>query len=273
MRHLSEAIQLNRPLLIEAGLVDGILEQSAVILKSVTSTEQKAGIADTIKALLGEQPQPYVNGKVGVIPVVGVIGEGLSPIERIMGATDVNDISAALDAFAKMPEVQTVVFDVNSPGGTVTGVPELADKIAAYSKPTVAFAKKALSAAYWIGSAADRVVTTTSGKVGSIGVYVAVDDVSKQKAAMGVTTKVIKAGKHKAIGHPGTSMSADDEALIQESVDNTHEMFKSSVLRKRKNASLSAMEGQTLDAKQGVSAGLVTGMVPSFASLIESLNR
>ena len=66
-----------------------------------------------------------------------------------------------------------IIFDLDSPGGVVYGVPELAAKIRAFrnTKPIYAVANsEAGSAAYWIGSAASKFYVTPSGQVGSIGV-------------------------------------------------------------------------------------------------------
>ena len=275
MHHLNEAFHLSKPLLINPAdakvLIDSFNDTFKPIAEALTAEPAKA--FTTLAELVGKKPEPYIDGNVGVIPVAGPIGQGLMPIEKMMGSTDVNDISEAIRMMEADPMVTKVVFDLNTPGGNVMGVPELADQIYAMKKPTVAFARKALSAGYWLASAADRVVATTSSQVGSIGVFVAVTNTSEMQKKMGVETKLIKAGRYKAIGYPGTIMDDEDEKMLQAGVDKTHRMFKASVMRKRSNAKMSAMEGQVFDAEDGVSNGLVTGIVPSFQSLLASLRQ
>jgi signal peptide peptidase SppA len=273
MHNLIEAYRLSKPLLINPGVGQEIIEkynqQYEAFFHSFKEDSKKA--AASIADLLGERPRAYTDGSVGVVPIWGVIGSNLMPIEKMLGGTDVNDIAQDIAAMEADPNVKTVVFDVNSPGGTVTGVPELADQIYGMKKPTVAFARKALSAAYWAAANADRVVATTSSQVGSIGVFVAVTNTTEMNKRMGVETKLIRAGRYKAIGFPGTAMDEEEEEMLQKGVDKTHAMFKGSVMRKRKNAPMSAMEGQVFDGEDGAANGLVTGLVPSFASLMAKM--
>ncbi len=75
--------------------------------------------------------------------------------------------------------------------------------VRAAGKPVSAVAHHwAASAAYWLASAADELVVTPSGEVGSIGVYVYHEDISKRLGMLGVTPTLIKAGANKAEGHP-----------------------------------------------------------------------
>lgn len=226
---------------------------------------EKFGFTDILAKLFGEAPQPYVENGVGTIFIHGVIGKGLSPIERMMGAVDVNDIADAIDLFSDAPDVQKIAFDISSPGGTVTGVEELAKKVAGISKPTMAYTDSEMaSAAYWIGSQADKVVASPSSTVGSIGVYLAVPDFSKAYEAAGITMHVIKSGKYKAAGFEGTSLTAEQVANLQAEVDAIHADFKAAVVSKRKRVQDADMEGQVFNGKQAAAKGLVTGLADSF---------
>jgi hypothetical protein len=89
-----------------------------------------------VKELFGEPPQARVENGIGIVPVSGILGQGLMPIEKLLGATDTGDLSATLDAFASDTDVHALLLDIDSPGGTVTGIPELAAQIAAFPKPT-----------------------------------------------------------------------------------------------------------------------------------------
>lgn len=226
---------------------------------------EKFGFTDVLAKLFGEAPQPYVVGGVGIIPVSGVIGKGLSPLEKMMGAVDVEDISEAIDAFEDAPDVQKIAFHVSSPGGTVTGVEELAVKVAGMSKPTMAYTDSEMaSAAYWIASQADQVVASPSSTVGSVGVYLVVPDLSKAYEQMGVEMKVIKAGKFKAAGLEGTTLTEEQVANLQEGVNEIHEDFKSAVRAVRTRVKDEDMEGQVFSGRQAAAKGLVTGLANSF---------
>lgn len=72
------------------------------------------------------------------------------------------------------PAVKSIVLNIDSPGGEVGGVSELAGHIRnEITKPVVAYVgDMAASAAYWIASAADRIVAADTAELGSIGVVI-----------------------------------------------------------------------------------------------------
>jgi len=260
MRFLTNGLSGREPLLIDPTKA----KDHAVLA-------EKFGFTEMLSQLFGVAPKPYVVDGIGIIPVVGVIGKGLSPLEKMMGAADVNEISEALDAFAANPEVEKVALQISSPGGTVTGVEELANKVRNLSKPTLAYTDSEMaSAAYWIGSAADRVVASPSSTVGSIGVYMAIPDYSEAAKMQGIKMVVIKSGKFKGAGIEGTSLDEGQMSNLQEGVDTIHAEFKEAVNMKRKMVKAEAMEGQVFSGKQAAAQGLVTGLADSFNDALRS---
>jgi len=208
---------------------------------------------------------------VGVIPLRGVIGKGLSRLEALTGAADVDEFTTAIEAMEDDEEVEYIVVDISSPGGTVTGVEEAASMLARSSKKTIAFTDtEAASAAYWIGSAADRFVASPSSTVGSVGVYMAIPDYSKAAEMAGIKMVVIKSGKFKGAGIEGTSLDENQLGNLQASVDTIHAEFKDAVNMKRKMVKAEAMEGQTFSGKQAAQQGLVTGLADSFNDALRS---
>ena len=258
MRFLTNGLSGREPLLIDPTKA----KDHAVLA-------EKFGFTDMLAQLFGVAPKPYVVDGIGVIPIVGVIGKGLSPMEKMMGAVDVNDIADAVDAFAASPEVNSIALQISSPGGTVTGVEELANKVRNLQKPSMAYTDSEMaSAAYWIGSATDRVVASPSSTVGSIGVYLAIPDYSKAAEMAGIKMVVLKSGKFKGAGIEGTSLNADQVSNLQASVDGIHTDFKAAVNAKRKMVQADSMEGQTFSGKQAASNGLVGALADSFSEAL-----
>jgi signal peptide peptidase SppA len=216
--------------------------------------------------LFGEVPKAYIaEDGTGVIPIAGVIGKSLSPLEKMTGAVDVSDIADTIDEYATNPQVTRIAFQVSSPGGTVTGVEELANKVRNIAKPTMSYSDTEMaSAAYWVAAAADKVVASPSSTVGSVGVYMVVADYSEAAKAEGIKMIVIKAGQHKAIGVPGAEVTDAHQAHLQEGVDEIHADFKAAVLKTRKMVKAEDMEGQVFSGKQAAQRGLVTGLADSF---------
>lgn len=201
---------------------------------------------------------------VAIIPVHGVVEHRASIWSELFGGADTETIGRRLDAAMSDPSVRGIVLDVDSPGGTVPGVQELSDRIyeASHEKPIVAVANSlAASAAYWIASAAGRVVATPGSEVGSIGVYSVHADYSKMLEDDGVKITITKAGKYKAEGNPYEPLSDDAAEYEQRQVDAIYRDFLSSVARGRGVSVATVREnygqGRTLLATDAASAGLV----------------
>jgi protease-4 len=262
MRFLTNALSGREALLIDP-----------VRARQHADAANAAGLGDMIAQFFGEKPRAYKAGKVGIVPLRGVVGKSLLPIDKMTGAVDLDDFDNDLEEMENDDEVEVIVVDISSPGGTVTGVEEVASRLARYSKPTVAFTDtEAASAAYWIGSAADRFVATPSASVGSVGVYMAIPDFSEAYRQAGISMQVVKAGKLKGAGIEGTSLTDEQKADLQEQVNGIHADFKASVRGKRKLVKDEDMEGQVFSGKVAARKGMVTGLVGSLNELIRSLN-
>src|SRR5437762_695523 len=142
------------------------------------------------------------------IPIGGAIGQKLKPFQRGEGAVDVLEVAEELDLAEEDDDVRGALIDMDSPGGMYMGTPELATRIEAFSKPIFCFSNGTIaSGGYWLASACDGIFTTGSAWVGSIGVVVPMLDDSAALAAKGLKVLLVKAGKFKGTGFPGTSIS------------------------------------------------------------------
>jgi capsid assembly protease len=204
---------------------------------------------------------------IGIIPVMGVIVERASWISRMFGDTSVETISQKLDDMLANPSVGQIVFNISSPGGSVFGVPELADKIRAARdrKPIIAVANsQALSAAYWLGSQANKFYVTPSGQVGSVGVWNAHVDISEADKKAGVKTTLVAAGKYKTERHPFAPLTKEAQAEMQRSVDEYHDMFVKAVAAGRRRPIPTILEsfgqGRSVMARDAAAVGMVDGI-------------
>ncbi len=114
-------------------------------------------------------------GGIAVLPLYGVVTQRGNMVDNISGpgATSTEQFSAALRQLLADDSVSQILIEIDSPGGSVYGVAELADEIfqARSQKPIVAIANSlAASAAYWIGCSANEFYVTPGGEVGRIGV-------------------------------------------------------------------------------------------------------
>lgn len=192
-------------------------------------------------------------GRVAVLPVEGIISKN-----GWFGASTVR-ISQFLRQLASDDGIRAIVLEVDSPGGAVSGVEELAREIhqAKAKKPIVAVANSlAASAAYWLASQASEVVVTPTGQVGSIGVYSIHVDVSRALDKEGVAVSLIHAGRYKVEGHPFEPLGAEARAEMQSKVDGFYRMFTSAVRRGRGSISEDVMQGRMYSAEQALKHGL-----------------
>lgn len=218
-------------------------------------------------------PAPEANS-VAIIPVHGIIAKHISQLEAQCGGIDLVNVERALRAARSDVRVRYIVLHFHSPGGTVTGVPEMAQLIAEIDaeKPVFAFTDSlCCSAAYWMAAACREIVVTPSAIVGSIGVYSALVDESAAWAKEGYKLELMKAGEHKAAGIPGLPLAPEDRALIQANVDRVYALFTADVRAGRGDVSDAVMQGQTFMGQEAVTAGLADGVVNSLTELLESL--
>lgn len=208
-------------------------------------------------------------GNIAVLPLYGVITQRGNMMDDISGPGSVSTqmFAQALREAVADDSVASVLIDIDSPGGSVYGLQELAQEIfnARAAKPVVAIANSlAASAAYWLGSQASELYVTPSGEVGSIGVYAAHEDVSKALADAGITVSLITAGKYKAEGSPYAPLSDEARAFMQSRVDDYYKAFVTGVARGRGvdmgTVSLDMGQGRVLGADQARRAGMVDGV-------------
>ena len=217
-----------------------------------------------------------VENGIGIVAIDGPMVKDPSLFDRLFfGATDMNGISSALDKAGKRPDVKAVLLDINSPGGTVIGTPELAQAVRslAANKYVYAFTDGMMaSAAYWVGSQADAIYATPSSRVGSVGVLQTVTNRTDQLRMRGITVETFSAGKYKSAGSPHMPLTDEQRVMIQANVDEIHSDFKAAVLSRGRQIAPEAMEGQDFTGKNAAANGMVTGLVQNRSQAIEKLS-
>ena len=174
--------------------------------------------------------------QVAVLPVLGTLTQRADLMTEASGFGSTEAIGKEFDRLVAEPSVSAIVLDVDSPGGSVYGVPELSEKIYAArgTKPIVAVANSyAASAAYYVGTAADELVVTPSGQVGSVGVMAVHLDTSQMNETMGVKSTYITYGEHKAEFNKDEPLSQESRQEAQRNVDAIGKQFDRDVARNR----------------------------------------
>ena len=209
-------------------------------------------------------------GTTQVIPIHGIIGKHLSLLETSCGGVDVDTIAMKLDAALADDSIDSIVLYINSAGGTVTGVPELAEHIArvADEKQVVAYTDSlCASAAYWLASSCNAVWASRSSEVGSIGVYMTLLNESDKLAKEGVRVEAFQAGDYKLAGASFKPLTQDERELFQQDVDYWYKLFTEHVTSKRP-LSTDVMQGQTFVGEKALELNLVDGIVDDLADVL-----
>lgn len=232
--------------------------------------------AEEIQAATAARPGERMSGAIAVLPIFGTITPRANMMSSMSGGTSAEALASRFRALVADSSVGSIILDVDSPGGAVSGIDELATEIykARGQKPVVAVANHlAASAAYWIATAADELVVSPSGEVGSIGVFAAHEDMSAYLEREGVRVNLISAGRFKVEGNPYEPLSDEARAAIQARVDDYYNMFTSAVARNRGVKASDVRggfgEGRVVGAREAVSLG----MADRVGTLEETIDR
>jgi signal peptide peptidase SppA len=237
------------------------------------SNEVLAGIdVDKVTREARRQTATSVSGGgIAVLPLYGVITQRGNMIEDVSGPGSVSTqkFASALRQALADESVSQILIDIDSPGGSVYGVAELADEIVAAraQRPIIAIANSlAASAAYWIGCSASEFYVTPGGEVGSIGVWQAHFDYSQALAAEGVTPTLISAGTYKVEGNPYAPLDPEAQAFMQSRVDDYFLAFSKAVAKGRGVPISQVRNGMGQGRVLGADAALEQNMVNGVAN-------
>lgn len=214
---------------------------------------------------------------VAVLPIYGTIHPKINLMSEMSGGTSVEAIRANLRAALADDTIDAIVFDIDSPGGSVDGIPELADEIfqSRGKKPMLAVANTMMaSAAYWLGSQADRIHASPSAAVGSIGVVAVHEDHSARLEKAGVKPSFITSSIHKAEGNHAQPLSKDARDYVQGQVDYFGELFHEAVARGRSTDAETVAKdygkGRVYNVAQATDVGMVDDVMTLEGTIAEA---
>lgn len=189
-------------------------------------------------------------------------------------------IRQAVRAAAVDPDIGGILLRIDSPGGTVAGTADLAREVhqAAQQKPVYAFADDlTASAAYWVASQAEKIYANQrTAFVGSIGTYFALYDYSGQAEQKGIRAVMMKAGKFKGAGFPGTEITAEQQEHWQELVEKVQSEFSAAIVAGRKLSAARVAEladGRVHTAADAQALGLIDGIQSLETTIAELQSR
>jgi signal peptide peptidase SppA len=204
---------------------------------------------------LSEKVQ-VVNG-IAAIPVSGVMMRGSSKFDE---GTSTVALRKEVARANKDPQINGIALIIDSPGGHVSGMEELASDLSSSKLPIRSYIQDmGASAAYWAAASTESITISPMGAAGSLGVYAVLQDVSKALEDDGVELTVVSTGDHKGLGADG-KVTPELVASVQKRVDFVNGFFAKAVSEGRgfdaeKGASLQT--GEMFNAPEALANGLV----------------
>ena len=173
---------------------------------------------------------------IAIVPVDGVLVQKTLGMRPWSGQRAYEDLAESIMDVATDPSVRGILLDIDSPGGEVSGLPDLGDVIleAGQVKPIWAVANDfAYSAAYWIAAPAEQIYVSRTSGIGSVGVITVHWEASQALEAEGIRVNVIRFGARKAEANRFEELSDQAAAALQAEVDRLGEMFVAWVAEQR----------------------------------------
>jgi protease-4 len=177
--------------------------------------------------------------KILLIPVHGMITD--TPKERFLAQSQsmVENVVSQLRKAEKDDRIKAVLFEINSPGGTITASDILYHEISSFKertgkKITVSMLDIATSGAYYVSLPADLITAHPTTVTGSVGVLFLQPKIAGLMEKIGFSVDVKKFGKNKDMGTPFRESSEEEQRLLQKLVDDMGERFMRLVQKHRK---------------------------------------
>ncbi|MFN7095332.1 MAG: S49 family peptidase, partial [Burkholderiales bacterium] len=189
-----------------------------------------------------------------------------------------NNLVEGLNDALKDKNTVAVIIRANSPGGSPVYSNMVYEEILRLKKLyphkpiDVVVEEACASGCYYIAAAADKIYANPASIIGSIGVIYPGFGLTGLMQKIGLDSRLLVAGKNKAMGYPFTPVNKEQEAMQQQMLDKIHQQFISAVKNGRgKRLELTdpdLFSGRHWIGEDGIKLGLIDG----FAT-VDSLAR
>ena len=227
--------------------------------KAVIDKHAQLRSADNVTAVLAEEPIAPENG-VLVLPVIG----SLAREDSWWGdSTSYETLADNLYEGMRDDSVDFAILNVDSPGGSPYGLSDVTSAIQDFAavKPVYTYVAGSMhSAAYWLGTAADRIFAPPVSSVGSIGVIAVHHEITEALKDAGVAVQVFRTAEYKALGNPYEKTSDKMEEDIMRTMNELHSQFVTAIA-KHMGVSFSQAatwaNGKTFGSKEALGMGMI----------------
>lgn len=216
-----------------------------------------------IASIFTDRHDLTVSTGVGLVQVKGIIIDPLDTVKQ-------------LHDFGKNDKIKSVLVRIDSPGGVVGPSQEIwsAVKKLKEKKPViVSMGSVAASGGYYIAVPASLIYANPGTITGSIGVLMKFANLEGLMGKVGMKSFTLKTGKYKDVGSTARKMNAEERAMLQAVIENTHSQFVRAVAEGRKLPEVKVREiadGRIFSGEQALAHGLIDRLGTMEDALLEA---
>lgn len=175
--------------------------------------------------------------------------------------TSSEDILWTLGQADANPNIEAIIIEVDSGGGSAVAGEEISKAIEAIDKPVIVFIREmGASASYWAISDADKIFASKNSNIGSIGVTQSYLQKSNKNKKEGYEYIELTTGRFKDTGSPDKPITAEERQLLMRDLKIIYHNFVEAVSKNR-NLSIQKVEqfadGSTVLGLQAKELGLI----------------
>lgn len=251
-----------------SGLVDAVLTREDVNQQLIhqVGSQNEAGYVEAIgferylwlRSI--ELPQPEKEGKIAIIPAVGMILDGEWPPGYIGGDT----LATLIKKVRLDDSYDAVVLRIDSGGGSAFASEIIRNELEllkSSGKPlVVSMGSMAASGGYWIAALADEIWATETTLTGSIGIYAQFPTIDKSMAKLGIFNDGVGTTKQSDAMYIDRPINPIFQRSTQSNLEHNYLRFLNLVASGR-NMSLQDVEaiaqGRVWSGKDALTIGLV----------------
>ncbi len=223
--------------------------------------------------------QSFAGKCVGVVNIDQEIStSGVPSTLFSSGSPGSEEISNTIRSLNSRPDMSSVVFVMNSPGGSVVATREIYDSVKSLNKPKVAYFREvSASGSYYISTGTDYIISDPDAITGSIGVIATFTQMGGLLDKLGINSTAIKSGQYKDIGSPYRNMTEDERAIVQSMIDEIYGEFRNVVITNRGSRLNIAKfnevaDGRILSGRQAQKVGLVDELGSKRDAIMKAAN-
>lgn len=247
-----------------------IVPEKLLEIQAIYATHLRGDKIDitAVEARLGRQlsneQQSYTlrDGGVAVLPMMGVMAPRANMFMQISGGLSTQMAVSQVESMRVDPRVRSAILQMDTPGGSVNGLPALGDAVRrlAAEKPVVAISEGSIaSAGYWVAAACNAIfMEGPTDSVGSIGVYHRLGWDPKRENQVELVR-----GRYKRLSINGTTPDPEVLAHYEGHLDYLYTLFVENVAEARGvsvDVVLERMaDGRIFYGQQALDAGMADG--------------